>query len=301
MKTMQEGEQPFQTVYQRVTDMVLAELDKGAAPWRKPWRVEFGLPRNLESKRVYRGVNVLTLMSSALASGYDANWWLTFNQAKTLGGHINKGEHGYPVVFYKRVPLDGDGKEDDADEETASASVGRWRSVLKVFTVFNVSQCSGITAPAAPKLAWQPLAVAEQIAEAVSLPIRYEGVSAYYDPKQDRITLPPRNLFDSAIGFYETLLHELVHATGHTSRLDRPFGAQGSEAYAWEELVAEMGSAMLAVITGVPAPDFPNFASYVDCWRKRMQRDPQAICEAAASAQKAVEWLLNKAGLPLPA
>ena len=153
----------------------------------------------------------------------------------------------------------------------------------------------------APQLAWQPVEAAERIVEAAGLPVRYEGVEAYYQPGRDMITIPPRPFFPTVMGFYETLLHELVHATGHESRLARPFGLKGTEAYAWEELIAEMGSAMLSVIVGVPAPDFPNVAAYLDFWRGRMQRDAQAICEAAAAAQKAVEWLLQTAGLELPA
>jgi len=293
------GAQPVKSVYQRVTDQVLAELAKGTAPWRKPWRAEFGLPRNLDSRKPYRGVNVLVLMSSALSAGYPANWWLTFNQAKAQGGHVNKGERGYPVVFYQRTPVEPEGEDLAVDQPTKCNA--HWRPILKVYTVFNVAQCSGVAAPVEGlRLTWQPLEAAERIVEAAGLPIHYGGVEAYYRPAADSITVPPRTFFPTVMGFYETLLHELVHATGHESRLARTFGGQGTEAYAWEELIAEMGSAMLSVVVGVPAPDFPNMAAYLHSWRSRMTRDPQAICEAAAAAQKAVEWLLQKAAMALP-
>jgi antirestriction protein ArdC len=291
-----KGDKLFKSVYVRVTESVLAELEKGTAPWRKPWRAEAGLPRNLVSRKAYRGVNVLTLMSGALAASYPSNWWLTFLQAQELGGFVRRGEHGCPVVFYKRIPDSPVAYGTDEEDEVPDV---RWRSVLKTFTVFNACQCSGIPIPLPPTLTWKPLEAAEKIVEAAGVPIFYAGVEAFYEPKRDLITVPPRTFFDSPSGFYETLLHELVHATGHESRLDRP-GTFGSDAYAWEELIAEMGSAMLSVVVGIPAPDFPNMASYIHSWRRRMERDAQAICEAAAAAQKAVEWLLDKAGLPLP-
>ena len=290
-----KGDQPFKTVYQRVTEQVLAELEKGTAPWRRPWKAEFGLPRNLHSRKAYHGVNVLTLMSGALSVGYPTNYWLTFKQARELGGFVRSGEHGLPVVFYKRIP---EGRSAyGTDDEAADV---HWRSVLKTSTVFNVSQCSGIPVPQPPRLAWQPVETAEKIVEAAGVPVFYAGAEALYEPRRDLITMPPRPTFDTVTGYYETMLHELVHATGHETRLDRPFGLRGSDIYAWEELIAEMGSAMLSVVVGIPAPDFPNMAAYIHSWRKRMERDAQAICEAAAAAQKAVEWLFCKAGLALP-
>jgi len=294
------GQPPAKTVYERVTQRVLRELENGTAPWRKPWRAEFGLPRNLDSRKPHRGVNVLVLMSSALSAGYPANWWLTFNQARERGGHVNRGEHGYPVLFYRKMLLDADGEPFEEVEAGASTTGMKWRPVLKTFTVFNVAQCSGLETPTgAPQLGWQPVEAAERITETMRVPVRYSGAEAFYQPARDLITMPPRNCFDSATGFYGTLLHELVHATGHESRLARPFGLRGTEAYAWEELIAEMGSAMLSAIVDIPSPDFANTASYVDHWRQRMQRDVRAVCEAAAAAQKAVEWLLEKAGLEL--
>jgi antirestriction protein ArdC len=277
------------SVYQRVTDAVLAELARGTAPWRKPWQAAFGLPRNLISRRPYHGVNTLVLMTSALTAGYEANEWLTFKQAKDLGGFVRRGEHGQPVVFFKQVSAG-----QDRDEETS------WRWVLRTYTVFNAAQCADIAVPRPPTLTWEPVEAAERVVARAGVPIRYAGGTAYYSPQQDRITLPPRPAFDTVGGFYGTLLHELVHATGHESRLARPFGPRGSDAYAWEELIAELGSAMLSAVVGIPASDYPNIASYVDAWRRRMQRDARALGEAAAKAQKAADWLLAKAGLSLP-
>jgi antirestriction protein ArdC len=293
------GERPAGSVYERVTEQVLAELAKGTAPWRRPWRVEFGLPRNLDSRKAYRGANILTLMSTALAVNYPTNWWVTYKQAQALGGHVDRGAHGVPIVFYGRTPSETT-THADAQDELVITNV-RWRPVLKVYTVFNIGQCSGIVAPETPQVAWQPIAAAERITASAGVPIRYHGSETYYQPGKDVITMPPRPAFDTETRFYETLLHELVHATSHESRLARPLGLRGTEQYAWEELIAEMGSAMLSVVAGIPAPDFPNMAAYVDAWQSRMRRDPQAICEAAAAAQKAVEWLLTKADLALPA
>jgi len=272
------------SVYQRVTDAVLAELARGTAPWRKPWQATFGLPRNVISRRPYHGINTLALMTRALVAGYEVNEWLTFKQAKDMGGFVRRGEHGQPVVFFRRIPADQD------EEETT-----RW--VHRTYTLFNVSQCADIPVPGSPTLAWEPIAAAECIVEMAGVPVRYGGDSAYYSPQQDQVTLPPRASFDSVSGCYGTLLHELVHASGHESRLNRSFGDRGSDAYAWEELIAELGSAMLSAVVGVPTPDYPNVAAYVDVWRRRMQRDARAIGEAAAEAQKAADWLLARAGL----
>ncbi len=289
------------SVFTRVTNLVLAELAQGTAPWRKPWRADFGLPRNLASGKAYRGVNILTLMTTALGVPYPANWWLTYQQARARGGQVRKGEHGVPILFYQPTPLAADGQSrDEAAEETAPFSRQR-RPVLKVYTVFNVAQCSGVPTPAPLPPASDPVQAAEQLVSATHIPIRYQGSQAYYQPARDLITLPPRGAFESTAGFYGTLLHELVHATGHPSRLDRPSDTYGTPAYAWEELIAELGSAMLATITGVPSPDFSNSAAYVQSWRTRLQGDPRAIAEAAAAAQQAVEWLLQQAGLPWPA
>ncbi len=146
-----------------------------------------------------------------------------------------------------------------------------------------------------------PVDMTERIIEAAGVPVRYQSNEAFYQPRRDLITLPPRASFSSANGFYGTLLHQLVHATGHQDRLSRGYGQFGDEAYAWEELIAEMGSAMLAVITGVPCPDLPNIAAYVHLWQRRLQSDERAIAQAAAGAQKAAEWRLGAAGIPLPA
>ena len=254
----------------------------------------------MTSHKPYRGVNVLTLMFAALSADLPSNWWLTYHQAQALGGHVNRGEHGLPVVFYQRTPAITETRAGAQDDELLVTTT-QWRPVLKVYTVFNVAQCAGITAPEPQPLPWQPVEAAERITEAADIPIRYQGAAAFYQPQADQITMPPRPFFPTVMGFYETLLHELIHATGHVSRLQRPFGPEGSETYAWEELIAELGSAMLSVITGVPAPDFPNIAAYVASWRQRLERDPQALGEAATTAQKAVEWLLAKAGMPLEA
>ena len=159
------GGTPAPSVYQRVTDMVLAELAKGTAPWRKPWRVDLGLPRNLDSGKSYRGVNVLVLMSAALGAGYERNLWLTFNQAKERGGSVKKGEHGSPILFYKKMLLDAD-DEPVAEVEAGASTTGmKWRPVLKTFTVFNLAQCAGVAAPPAtiPPQGVDPVATAEQI------------------------------------------------------------------------------------------------------------------------------------------
>lgn len=292
-----KGDRPFKSVYQRVTEQVLTELDKGTAPWRKGWNAELGLPRNLESRKVYHGINTLSLMATALDAGYSTNWWTTLRQANLLGGRIKAGQHGVPVLFYSRQPE----PSPDEDSKNCPVEATACTHILRVFTVFNIEQTTGLELPLEkPGPTCEPVELADQIVKATHIPVRYFGSEAYYEPTRDLITLPPHRCFHSVSEYYGTLLHETTHGTGHQSRLDRPFGPRGSDAYCWEELVGELGSAMLSVMTGVPSPNIANMAAYVDSWRTRMQRDARAICEAAATAQRAVEWLLTTAGLPLP-
>ena len=223
-------------VYEIVTDRIIAELEKGTIPWRQPWK-ESGRPVNLVSRKPYQGINVILLRSTCRSSPY----WLTFKQAKDLGGHVRKGEKATPVVFWKWT------ERTERDPETGEERKDRF-PILRYYSVFNADQVEGIAVPEEAPRPFNPVEHAEGIISAMpSRPeIQHRGDRAYYSPRLDQVVLPPKGAFDSENGYYSVAFHELTHSTGHSSRLHRfdtedlaPFG---STDYSKEELVAELGS-----------------------------------------------------------
>ena len=222
--------------YDRITERIVSMLEQGTVPWHKPWKAKTGWPRNLITKKPYRGVNVFLLMSMS----YESPFWLTFHQADELGGSVRKGEKSCPVVFWKPLKV----KDEKSDEE-------RNIPLLRIYNVFNVSQCEGLkTSPAAedtPIVATRP---AEIVAGMPHPPVIKHSMSrAFYSPSADEVGMPDRERFDTEAGYFATLFHELVHSTGHKSRLHRATLVEntgfGSDPYSREELIAELGSAFL--------------------------------------------------------
>ena len=276
-----------QKIYQIITDRIIDMLDAGTVPWRKPWKNACELPQNLISKKAYRGINILTLG----ASGYGSPYWLTFKQAKSLGGMVRKGEKGTPVVFWKFI--------DVTDKETGEE---KRVPLLRYYTVFNVEQTDGIDESKIPAVAelpdnFNPIDEAEKIIdESEDLPeIKHAGDRAFYRPSTDTITMPKQSQFFGTEEYYSTLFHECVHSTGHESRLDRlsKDASFGSTDYSKEELVAEMGAAMLCGLTGIETATIENSAAYIDGWRKKINDNVKLVITAAGKAQKAVDYILN--------
>lgn len=277
-------------VYQIITDRIVAQLEKGVVPWKQPWK-SAGAPMNLVSKKAYRGINPFLLGSAA----YDSPYWVTFNQARDLGGAVKKGEHGWPVVFWKM----GSKEETNAAGETKSKT---W-AVLRYFTVFNTNQTSGLEdkIPALPTREHSPIDACEKIvAQMPKKPvINHGGDRACYSLANDDVTMPPANRFDSPEQYYKVLFHELAHSTGAKSRLDRfEEGSKqtcfGSQSYSQEELVAEMTAAFLCGASGIDAQaDMENSAAYIQNWLGRLKDDRRLIVVAAAQAQKAADFIQN--------
>ena len=277
-------------IAQLITDRIISELEKGATPWVKPWRTlkqapGAGMPYNPASKTVYRGINHTWLSMQP----YAMPWYLTFKQAQNLGGTVKAGEKGTPVVFWKigkRETVDATG------DKTTSAY-----ALVKNYWVFNVEQCEGIEIPALPELPkpefdQSPAVIGIVDKLALSGGLTHAGDSAYYRPSSDAIVMPPMAAFTSAAHYHATLLHESVHATGHKSRLDRLTPARfGSENYAYEELVAELGAAMLCCKLGVDGD--LRHADYIGSWLKALKNDKKFILSASAKAQAAMDYLTN--------
>ena len=275
----------------RITQEIIARLEAGTKPWIKPWR---GVPvsRPLRACGIpYRGMNVFWLWMVADMCGYASPYWMTYNQAKTLGAQVRKGEKASPIVFYK-VFDKIDGKE--TEERDGSA-----RIFAQASHVFNVGQVEGYAMPELPEAAdFDPIPNADAFVAATGATVRIQGDSAHYTPSADTITMPERQLFfatesgSAEENWYATLLHELVHWSGAEHRLARTFGKRfGDDAYAMEELVAELGSAFLCGDLGISSKPRPDHASYLASWLKVLKADNRAIFTTASAAAKAAEWL----------
>ena len=282
----------------RITQEIIARLEAGTRPWIKPWR---GLPVSRPLRACgtpYRGMNVFWLWMVADMCGYASPFWMTYNQASKLGGQVRKGEKSTIAIFYKSYVKEMEsGDAGEPGEET--------RRVLKAYPVFNADQVDGLPErfhPAALELVEPAGREQELDAFFARIPavLRHHGDEAYYEPVADRITMPPAQLFDGFDHYYATLAHELSHWTGHASRLDRDLRSRfGTAAYAAEELVAELSSAMLGAELGLPVAHLDNHASYIDHWLKLMRDDDRAILTAAAKAEEASSLLLKLGGREL--
>ena len=281
----------FKDLYQVVTDQIVAALESGTPPWVCPWARTPGnaMPANLATARPYRGINTILLNMQAMSHGYSLNRWLTFQQARALGAHVRSGETGTGIVFFKMLE-----REDSlpaANDEPARRVI----PLLRSFTVFNAAQVDnlpeGLAAVPEPDAAWSPVEAAEALLARSEAPIRHGGDQAFYRPSDDVIQLPLPGVFPEASRYYNVALHELTHSTGHPSRCNRPLqGRQHIEAYAFEELVAELGSAFLSAHCGLPGE--LQHATYIEHWLKALKSDKRLIFSAASLAQKAADYLL---------
>src|SRR5216684_1013216 len=277
-------------VYDIVTEQVIRQLEQGVAPWRKPWRTES--PVNLISGKAYRGLNVFMLATQ----GYASRYWLTFNQAKKLGGHVKQGEKSSTVIFWH------------VGEEKINAKTGKLSQpfLLRYYSVFNLCQPDGIAdklglgnaAPVIPSLD-----ACEAIVSGMpNPPAREQSDRAWYRPSTDSVGMPARSLFNSSEEYYSTLFHELTHSTGHTSRVGREGIEQlntfGTESYSKEELVAEMGAAMLCGVTGIAPATLENSAAYLQSWINRLKGDSKLLVSAASAAQKAADYIRGTSAKP---
>lgn len=271
------------TVPEIVTNKIIEQLDKGVVPWKKPWTG--GFPINFVSKRPYSGINVLLLTISPFSSPF----WMTYKQAKEKGGYIKKGEKSTLIVYRNTICK----KEENEDGEETTKSY----SLLRYYNVFNYEQTDGLENPFTEEEANEinPINCCEEvISNFQDKPIiKFEGTQALYSPSTDTIKSPKRQTFISAEAYYSTLFHELIHSTGHSFRLDRTsFKTEfGSEPYAKEELVAEIGASFLCGYCSIENSTLENSAAYIAGWLKKLKDDKRFIISAASLAQKAVNYI----------
>lgn len=283
-------------IYADVTERMMDALENGLVPWRKPWTA-MGAHRNLITGREYRGINVFLTALSAMKGGYSYPMWITMKQANKLGGRVRAGERGTMVVFWEpRVDVR---KADNGEEEQVR------RLVFKKYYVWNVEQIDGIILPEIPKPAG---AVTHEGAEALwegyaDRPALFHGgAAAFYTAGLDAIQMPPRANFESTSAYYQVLFHESVHSTGAKHRLNRSTltqaGKFGDANYSQEELVAEMGGAMLLARAGLE-PAYQNSGAYLRGWLKALDDDKRLVVVAAQQAEKAARYVLGERA-PLP-
>lgn len=277
-------------VYQIVTEKIVAMLERGTVPWRKCWQAGSGMPKNLVSKKEYRGVNVFLLGASPFSSPY----WLTFKQAQDLGGHVKRGEKSSMVVFWKML---------DKREDEEAVSVKGKIPMLRYYQLFSVEQCEGVTVPPDPDEVVNPFSHIERAELIVSgykdcPSIQYGGNRAFYRPLEDKVQVPYQHTFDSSELFYQILYHELGHSSGAKHRLARKEVLEvnnfGSEPYATEELVADLCSSFLCAHAGISNETIEQSASYIDGWLSVLRKDKRMVVMAAAQAQKAADWILGR-------
>jgi antirestriction protein ArdC len=282
-------------VYTRITNQIVAELEKGTRPWMKPWdaaHVAGPVSRPLRGNgQPYAGINVLMLWLAAMERNYAAPIWMTFRQAKELGAHVRKGENGSLVVYANTITRN---ETNPATGEESEKQI----PFMKGYTVFNVEQIEGLpghyTARAEPRLnPDQRLEQAESFFASTGADIHHGGNRAFYAPGPDQIQMPDFESFRDAPAYYGTLAHECIHWTRHETRLDRDFGRKkwGDEGYALEELVAELGAAFLCADLELTPQIREDHASYIASWLKVLQEDKRAIFTAAAHAQRAADFL----------
>jgi antirestriction protein ArdC len=284
--------------YTEITNQILALLEEGTVIWQQPWKtIADGMPTSLSTGKLYRGINIFILEFESMIKGYSSNLWGTYRQIQERGGQVRKGEKSTSIVFWKLLS-----KDVEVDGETKTKRI----PLLRTYNVFNVNQCDWADDAKLPPVAERPQVDVIEAAEALIADYLAKGPSlghggdrAFYHHAQDHIQMPLRDSFVNGEEYYSTLYHEATHSTGHAKRLHRQgiaegtFGKFGDPVYSYEELVAEMGAAMLSGIAGIEQTTIAASAAYLNHWKQVLKEDNKVIVQAAAQAQKAVDLILG--------
>ncbi|WP_431786922.1 ArdC family protein [Vibrio harveyi] len=288
MKKKTNTKKTTRDIHQDITNKVIEALEKGYKPWSCPWDktiTDSAMPMNFSTGNQYRGINIMLLWLESEIKEYRSPNWLTFKQAKDLGGNVKKGEKGTQIVKYKIWE-----KTDENDPDRVEKI-----PMIKTFTVFNADQIEGIEFPT-PSFEQKPeferLADADRVIANTGASIQHHGVKAFFTPFNDQIVMPKPERFKTQADYYATLLHELTHWTGRANRLNRKFGAsKRTNDYAFEELVAELGSAFLMAELGIKGD--VQHESYIGEWLSNLRNDKKFIFQAASKASKAFEFIMS--------
>jgi len=277
-------------VYEIITDRFLEQLKNGDVPWRRPWKMLGDGPMNIKTKKPYNGINILLL----LMQQYPRNFWASYKQWGSLGAHVRKGEEGTPIIFWKWII------NKKTEEEFP---------ILRYWKVFNIDQVEDLDekyVPSKEKLPeFKPIEKASKVM--LNMPnkplIEHTGDRACYSPIEDRVRLPIAEAFETPENYYATAFHELVHSTGHSSRLNRKgitdLNMFGSHEYSKEELVAELGSSFLCAECNILNQVFDNSSAYINNWISHLEKNPKWIVSASSKAEKATNYILGRKNEPI--
>lgn len=317
-RSHKRNDQPRRDLYQDVTNRIIAALENGVVPWRKPWKTDeqgyrhlFGLPANAKTGRAYSGVNVVLLWLEQMEKGYSSSKWLTFHQALQSGGNVKKGERSTLVLWYKAIEKRARDEQGQVMFDEEGNPVTEESCILKSHFVFNVEQCENlpeemtavINDSVEPSTRHESFVDAatyariHQMIDAIGVKFSNRGMdSAFYRPKTDEIFLPKPQCFFTEGDYWSTVLHEVVHSTGHESRMNRPGITSkqisfGDDIYAFEELIAEIGSAFLCASLGITGE--LQHESYIGNWLEIMKGDKKAIVKASKFARLASQYLFS--------
>src|ERR1043166_4307494 len=284
-------------VYARVTAQIINAIEQGVSNWRMPWhtsgRFAFS-PINVTSKKPYRGINTVCLWAAAESKGYERGEWGTYQQWLERGAQVRKGEKATTVVFWKFAH---DAAETDDSDETPKAGCSRLL-FTRGYSVFNATQVDGYTPKAEPDTPMlERIERADGFFTAIGADVRHGGNQAFYSPASDHIQMPPFQAFRDRVSYYATLAHEHTHWTAPAGRCDRQLGKRfGDNAYAAEELIAELGAAFVSAHLGLSTEPREDHAQYINSWLRVLKADSRAIFTAASKAQQACDWLIQRAG-----
>lgn len=281
-------------IFERVTNQIVSAIEAGAGSYRMPWNTSGSYtssPINAVSRKPYRGVNILILWATAEEKGYTSGTWATYKQWQQLGAQVRKGEKSANVVFWKFFDCEG-----ELDPETLKP---KRIPMARDYWVFNADQVDGFQNPEEVEINdFERITNAEEFFGALEIDLRPGGNRAYYSGNTDAIYMPAFNAFHEPLSYYSVLAHETTHWTGAEKRLNRDMrGRFGTESYAMEELVAELGAAFLCAELSLRTDPRTDHAPYIESWLKVLKNDKRAIFTAAAKAQEAVDWMNQRSGL----
>ena len=295
---------PKRDFRQEVTDNIVALLEKGVAPWQKPWTAQpqSALPANPTTGKAYRGGNVVHLLAVGFQRNYSDPRWMTYKQASEQGWQVRKGEKGTQIEFWdvksSKEVEEKTGRDDGARDASFTNRESNSRLIHRIYTVFNAQQIEGIPAPEPKEInPFEAILAGEKMLYNSGASISHDQANhAFYDRGNDSIHLPPKDAFKDSAGYYGTALHELAHWSGHPTRLNRSTLTDsyrfGDTNYAKEELRAELASLFMAAERGIPHnPE--SHAAYVGSWIAALKQDKHEIFRAAHDASKATDFILS--------
>jgi len=280
-------------MFNKIVKKMIKEMEQSNGEWIDRWSSPNGLPQNYVTKRYYRGFNSIHLSMIAFNKGYEIPYWLTFHQVKTLGGRVKKGEKAVDVFFYKFIDKEIEVKNEENEEKDIKDIKLIKIPLLRNYKVFNIQQTEGIELPKIEEKDNPSYQNVENFIQQIGTDIKYGGYRAFYDPVKDFIKIPEIKHFVNSDAYYATLFHEMIHWTGHETRLNRKLPQKwGDKIYSFEELIAELGAVFLCNYFNVNI-EKNRHPEYLKSWVEALEEDPRILWKVSSKAQEAFDFLIN--------